>query len=452
MVKDKQVRMPQNAAPPRNPKGPHRADKSGLKSRLVAYEILKLVSSGRYLDEAMRKAAPLEPRDRGFVRLLVTTCLRRGGQINGMLASAMSKAPAGRARDAIHILRMGVAQLMFLETEAHAAVDSTVSLMRAAGFERMTGLANAVMRRLTREGAAMLAETAVEDNCPGWIRKSWQTHYGEDRTRAVMELAMTPPPLDITPRGDAAAWATRLQGELIDGRTVRRGFDGDPTALDGFEDGAWWVQDAAAALPAALLADIAGRHVVDLCAAPGGKTAQLIAAGASVTAVDNSKPRLEILKKNLQRLGMNADLIRADGRSFRPRAPVDAVLIDAPCSATGTLRRRPDVLHHRAVADLEGLATIQRELVTRAASWLAPGGRLIYATCSLQHEEGEAVVSDVTTAMPGRIAIDPISTEEAGSFAPALAPEGWLRILPSDFADIGGVDGFFIARLKSVSQ
>ena len=443
--------MPHNAAPPRNPKGPHRADKSGLKSRLVAYEILKLVASGRYLDEAMRKAAPLEPRDRGFVRLLVTTCLRRGGQIDDMLASAMSKAPAGRARDAIHILRMGVAQLMFLETEAHAAVDSTVSLMRAAGFERMTGLANAVMRRMTREGAAMLAETAVEDNCHGWMRKSWYAHYGEERTRETMELAMTPPPLDITPRSDAGDWAARLQGELIDGRTVRRGFDGDPTALDGFDDGAWWVQDAAAALPAALMGDIAGRHIVDLCAAPGGKTAQLIAAGANVTAVDNSKPRLEILKKNLNRLGMNADLVRADGRSFRPRAAVDAVLIDAPCSATGTLRRRPDVLHHRAVADLEGLATIQRELIIRAAGWLAPDGRLIYATCSLQPEEGEAVIRDVTTAMPDKIAIDPISAEEAGSFATALTQEGWLRILPADFAALGGVDGFFISRLKLIS-
>ena len=443
--------MPQNAAPPQNRKGPPRADKSGLKSRLAAYEILKLIASGRYLDEAMRKAAPLEPRDRGFVRLLVTTCLRRHGQIDHILAAAMTRPPAGRARDAVHILRMGVAQLMFLETGAHAAVDSTVSLMRAAGFERMTGLANAVMRRLTREGSDMLASTAVEDNCPDWMRQSWQTQYGAARTRAVMELAMTPPPLDITPRRDAGDWAAKLDGTVIDGRTIRRSFDGDPTALAGFEDGAWWVQDAAAALPATLLGDIDGRHIVDLCAAPGGKTAQLIAAGARVTAVDNSKPRLEILKANLQRLRMDADLVRADGRSFRPDSPVDGVLIDAPCSATGTLRRRPDVLHHRAVADLKALAAIQRELIIRAAGWLAHGGRLIYATCSLQHEEGEAVITDVTSAMPDRIAIDPISAEEAGSFAPALSTEGWLRILPSDFAAMGGVDGFFIARLQSVS-
>ena len=443
--------MPQNAAPRGPYKGKPKAAGTGLESRLAAYDILKLVASGRYLDEAMRKASALEPRDRAFARMLVTTCLRRGGQIDAILGAAMSKAPAGRTRDAIHILRLGTAQLLFLDTDAHAAVDSTVSLMRAAGFERMTGLANAVMRRLSREGAAMLETTAVEQNCPGWMLKSWQKHWGENRAAATMELAMTPPPLDITPRADATGWAQRLDGQLIDGRSVRRGFDGDPTALDGFQEGAWWVQDAAAALPAALFGDVAGRHVVDLCAAPGGKTAQLIAAGADVTAVDNSKPRLDILKRNLDRLGMTADLVRVDGKSFRPRKTVDAVLIDAPCSATGTLRRRPDVLHHRAVADLEGLGVTQRELLSRAASWLSPGGRLIYATCSLQYEEGEAVVADVTSALQGRIAVDPVSATEAGSFDRALTSEGFLRILPSDFADIGGVDGFFIARLQSVS-
>ena len=443
--------MPQNAAPPRSDKRKPQAAGTGLKSRLAAYEILKLVASGRYLDEAMRKASGLEPRDRAFARMLVTTCLRRSGQIDAVLGIAMSKPPAGRARDAKHVMRMGVAQLLFMDTGAHAAVDSTVSLMRAAGFERMTGLANAVMRRLSREGAALLEDTDVGQNCPGWMLESWKAHWGEERTAATMELAMTPPPLDITPRADTAGWAQRLDGQLIDGRTVRRGFDGDPTALNGFSDGAWWVQDAAAALPAALFGDLKGRHVVDLCAAPGGKTAQLIAAGADVTAVDNSKPRLDILKRNLDRLGMTADLVRADGRTFRPRKAVDAVLIDAPCSATGTLRRRPDVLHHRAVADLAGLAAIQRELLARAASWLSPGGRLIYATCSLQHEEGEAVVADVTGAMKGKLAIDPVSTAEAGSFAPALTGDGCLRILPSDFTDIGGVDGFFIARLQSVS-
>ena len=219
--------MPQNAAPPKPDKRTPKAPRTGLKSRLAAYNILKMVASGSYLDDAMRKASRLEPRDRAFARMLVTTCLRRCGQIDAVLGVAMSKPPAGRARDAIQVMRMGVAQLLFMDTGAHAAVDSTVSLMRAAGFERMTGLANAVMRRLSREGTALLEDTNVGQNCPGWMLESWQQHWGEKRTAATMELAMTPPPLDITPRGDTAGWAQRLDGHLIDGRTVRRGFGGD---------------------------------------------------------------------------------------------------------------------------------------------------------------------------------------------------------------------------------
>ena len=439
--------MPQNDAPRRKPK----AETAGIDSRMAAFEILKSIDGGRYLDMAMRRAAPLEPRDRAFARLLVTTCLRRGGQIDRILGTLMTKAPAGKARDALHILRIGAAQLLFLETGAHAAVNSTVELMRVSGFDRLTGLTNAVMRRLSREAESLLSGTDVEDNLPDWLRQSWRQQYGVAQTRRMMELMMQPPTLDITPRSDAEDWADILDGELIDGRTVRRAFDGDPTRLDGFAEGHWWVQDAAAALPAALFGDLTGRHVVDLCAAPGGKTAQLIAAGAKVTAVDSSKQRLEILERNLGRLGMSATLVATDGRKFKPREKVDAVLIDAPCSATGTLRRRPDVLRHRAASDLASLAAIQRELVTRAAGWLEPDGCLIYATCSLQNEEGEAVIEQVTAELKDRIALDPVTREEAGDFAPALTGDGMLRILPSDFAKLGGVDGFFVARLKSTA-
>ena len=439
--------MPQNDAPRRKPK----AETAGIDSRMAAFEILKSIDGGRYLDMAMRRAAPLEPRDRAFARLLVTTCLRRGGQIDRILGTLMTKAPAGKARDAIHILRIGAAQLLFLETGAHAAVNSTVELMRVSGFDRLTGLTNAVMRRLSREAESLLSGTDVEDNLPDWLRQSWRQQYGVAQTRRMMELMMQPPTLDITPKSDAEDWADILDGDLIDGRTVRRTFDGDPTKLDGFDEGHWWVQDAAAALPAALFGDLTGRHVVDLCAAPGGKTAQLIAAGAKVTAVDSSKQRLEILERNLGRLGMSATLVATDGRKFKPREKVDAVLIDAPCSATGTLRRRPDVLRHRAASDLASLAGIQRELVTRAAGWLEPDGCLIYATCSLQNEEGEAVIEQVTAELKDRIALDPVTREEAGDFAPALTGDGMLRILPSDFAKLGGVDGFFVARLKSTA-
>ncbi len=423
--------------------------KSGLVSRLAAFRALKDVSGGRHLDEAMRHAGDLEQRDRGFVRLLVTTVLRRQGQIDRVLDDIMTKRPAGRTRDAIEILRLGAAQLLFLETGAHAAVDSTVDLMRAAGFHSMTGLANAVMRRLSRDGADRLTATVPEDNLPDWIRQNWQRHWGDERTRRTMELAMMPPPLDITPTRDPAGWAARLDGVLVDGRTIRREFDGDPTQLAGFEDGAWWVQDAAAALPARLFGDLAGRRVIDLCAAPGGKTAQLIAAGAQVTAIDSSERRLRVLRRNLQRLGMSAELVQIDGRRYRPETAVDAVLIDAPCSATGTLRRRPDVPYHRSPADIEKLTKTQGELLAAAAEWLAPGGCLIYATCSLQHDEGEAIIDAFLRRPDNQMTIDPVTAADAGFFAPALTDIGTLRIVPADFMSVGGVDGFFIARLKS---
>jgi len=423
--------------------------KSGIASRLAAFNALTDISGGRHLDEAMRHAGDLAQRDRAFVRLLVTTVLRRHGQIDRILGDIMSRRPAGRARDAIEVMRLGAAQLLFLETGAHAAVDSTVDLMRAAGFDSMTGLANAVMRRLSRDGAAMLAATGPQDNLPDWIRQSWQRDWGEDRTRRTMELAMMPPPLDITPARDHADWAARLEGVLVDGHTIRRDFDGDPTHLAGFDDGAWWVQDAAAALPARLFADLAGRRVIDLCAAPGGKTAQLIAAGAHVTAIDTSERRLRVLRRNLERLGMSAELVKIDGRRYRPDGKVDAVLIDAPCSATGTLRRRPDVPRHRTPADIDKLVKTQGELLATAAEWLAPGGCLIYATCSLQHEEGEAIIDAFLRRPDNQMIIDPVSATEAGAFSPAVTDTGTLRIVPADFTCIGGVDGFFIARLKS---
>ena len=440
---------PSRTATSSSPQVSRQPAKSGVASRLAAFNALKYISGGKHLDDAMRHAGDLSQRDRAFVRLLVTTVLRRSGQIDRVLGEIMTKRPAGRTRDAIEIMRLGAAQLLFLETGAHAAVNSTVDLMRAAGFDSMTGLANAVMRRLSRDGADILATTSPEDNLPEWIRQSWTLHWGPERTRQTMELAMMPPSLDITPAGNSAEWAARLDGVLIDGHTIRREFDGDPTQLAGFEDGGWWVQDAAAALPARLFGDIAGCRVVDLCAAPGGKTAQLVAAGAKVTAIDTSDRRLRILRCNLQRLGMSAELVKIDGRRYRPEDRVNAVLIDAPCSATGTLRRRPDVPCHRTSADVYNMVKTQGELLAAATEWLAPGGCLIYATCSLQHDEGEAIIDAFLRRPDNHMTIDPVSPDEAGCFSPALTDIGTLRIIPADFASLGGVDGFFIARLKS---
>jgi 16S rRNA (cytosine967-C5)-methyltransferase len=425
-----------------------------LLSRSIVFDILTAVEDGTQLDKALAKhngMAKLDGRDRRFVQLLATTYLRRRGQIEKILSPLITRRPFGAQVSANIILGMGAAQLFFLKTGAHAAVDSTVELMRQAGFERLCGLANAVMRRLTRDGDAMLAATDEAENLPDWLGRSWRHYWGEAATNTIARLSMLSPPLDISVIKDARAWAEKLDGQVLDGHTIRRKFDGDPAQLPGFAEGAWWVQDAAAAIPARLLRQLDGKEVIDLCAAPGGKTAQLIASGAHVTAIDSNRKRLDRLRRNLKRLNMPANLVLSDGRDFDPDTPIDAILLDAPCSATGTIRRRPDILGRRSNADITSLQTIQWELATTALGWLKPGGQMIYATCSLQPEEGEDIIAAIMDAAKGRYVLTPITPDDAGLFARSITETGCLRILPSAYEDIGGVDGFFVARLTSVT-
>ena len=425
-----------------------------LKSRSIVFDILIVVEDGIQLDKALAThdgLAQLDGRDRRFVQLLATTYLRRRGQIEKILSPLITRRPFGAQATANIILGMGAAQLLFLKTGAHAAVNSTVELMRQAGFERLCGLANAVMRRLTRDGEALLAATHDAENLPDWLRQSWRHYWGDAATNSIAGLAMLPPPLDISVTKDAKTWAKKLNGQLLDGHTIRREFDGDPAQLIGFAEGAWWVQDAAAAMPARILGQLDCKQVIDLCAAPGGKTAQLIAAGANVTAIDSNRKRLDRLRRNLRRLNMPAKLILSDGRTFVPDVPVDAILLDAPCSATGTIRRRPDILGRHISSDITSLQNIQWELATTALGWLKPGGQMIYATCSLQPEEGEDIITAIIDAANGRYALAPIVPAEAGLFARSITETGYLRILPNAYEDIGGVDGFFVARLISVT-
>ena len=426
---------------------------TNLPSRNIIYNILVAVDKGIHLDKALaanQALLKLNDRDRRFVRLLVTTSLRYRGQLEKVLAPLMARRPFGAQANANLILLMGAAQLLLLKTGAHAAVNSTVELMRQTGFDRLCGLANAVMRRLTREGEELLAATNTVDNLPVWLQQSWRHYWGDAVTMAIADLAMQPPPLDISVKGDATVWAEKLEAQHIGGNSLRREFDGDPSLLVGFDEGAWWVQDAAAALPAQLLNVTAGQTVIDLCAAPGGKTAQLITAGGTITAIDNNRKRLDRLRRNLDRLQLSASLVLRDGKDYRPNAPVDAVLVDAPCSATGTIRRRPDILNKRDAEDISALQKLQWELATNALGWLRAGGRMVYATCSLQPEEGEDIVSAIIDGANGQYTIDPITPDQAGIFSRSITDNGCLRILPNDYGDIGGVDGFFIARLLSL--
>ena len=422
---------------------------SGHASRAAALRLLHVVLGRRVpLDSAIENEASLralEPRDRAFARLLLATVLRRLGQIDAALNACLAKPLPRNAETVRNALRLGAAQILFLGTPAHAAVGASVALIPGR-FGRMKGLANAVLRRLAREGAALIAkQDAGRLNTPAWLWARWSEFFGEDTCRAIAEAHLNEPPLDLTVRADPGAWAKRLGGRVLPTGTVRLTDAGGIAGLAGFDEGLWWIQDAAAALPVKMLGDIAGRTVVDLCAAPGGKTAQLIAAGARTVAVDRSAARLARLRENLARLNLAAECIGADATQWTPSAPADAVVLDAPCSATGTIRRHPDIPYGKTVGDIARLAEMQGRLLDRAAGMVAPGGLLLYCVCSLEAEEGPRQIERFLAAN-GSFRLEPARGIPGGD--EFLTPEGWLRTLPCHWPDWGGLDGFFAALLR----
>ncbi len=398
--------------------------------------------------EAHKGLRDLEPRDRAFTRLLCATVFRRLGQLDAVIQSCLTTPGQLLKAPVQDLLRLGAAQLLFLNTPAHAAVDTSVALAVARNQAPFKGLVNAILRRLSREGAEMVAaQDAGRLNTPDWLWLSWRKAYGTGRTRAIVDAHLNEAPLDLTTKGDPAEWVERLEATLLPTGTLRRPAGGTVTELPGFAEGAWWVQDAAASLPARLLGDVAGKRVFDLCAAPGGKTAQLAAAGAQVTAVDRSDKRLERLRENLARLGLSAGTVAADAITWDPGAPADAILLDAPCSATGTIRRHPDVARLKTEEDVEKLARVQSRLLTHALDMLKPGGLLVFGTCSLQPEEGEAQLTRLLERRHDAELV-PIDAGEVGGLTGILTDTGTLRCTPGDLKDQGGMDGFFVARVR----
>ncbi len=420
--------------------------------RAVALDLLAAVLvDKRLLDEAL-DANPalsrLEERDRAFVRLLVATVLRRLGQLDDVIGRCLDKGLPNKARRARDVLRVGVAQLLFLGTPPHAAIATSVDLVKGTPLAGFAGLINAVLRRLDREGRPWVeAQDAGRLNTPDWLWQSWVAAYGEDGARAIAAAHLAEAPVvDISVAGDPAPWAERLEADVLPTGSLRRKAGGDVTALPGFAAGNWWVQDMAAALPARLLGDVRGKRVADLCAAPGGKALQLAVAGAAVTAVDRSAKRLVRFQQNLERLKLAAEIVEADAAAWQPAEKFDAVLLDAPCTATGTLRRHPDGLRLKGPGDVAALADQQAALLRAALDMLKPGGTLVYCVCSLEPQEGEAQVERLLAADPGvrRAAITPA---ELGGLAELVTPAGDLRTLPCHLADRGGMDAFFAARL-----
>jgi 16S rRNA (cytosine967-C5)-methyltransferase len=383
------------------------------------------------------------------VRLLVATVLRRLGQIDAIVARCLERPLGAKAQAAQDILRLGAAQLLYLDTPPHAAVDTSVDLAaegaETAGFK---ALINAVLRRIGRQKPDLLAATAAPSiNTPAWLWESWINAYGETRARAIVQAHLREPPLDFSVKSEPDAWASRLEAMVLPTGSLRRQETAPVESLKGFSDGAWWVQDAAAALPVTLLGPVAGKTVIDLCAAPGGKTAQLASLGAEVTAVDRASKRLERLTANLARLNLSAKTVTADAAAWRPAAPADALLLDAPCSATGTIRRHPDVAWLKRPEDVAKLADLQARLLRAAVGMIRPGGTLIYCTCSLQPEEGPRQIAGLLTER-APVERQPIAAAEVGGLVELVTADGDLRTLPCHLADQGGLDGFYAARLR----
>jgi 16S rRNA (cytosine967-C5)-methyltransferase len=418
-------------------------------ARAVALDALTQILRRRLsLDDALKLDGIADARDRAFARQMVATTLRRKGQIDALLSRCLEKTPPAPIED---LLRLAVAQLLFLEVKPHAAVDSAVELAKSLGFAPLGKLVNAVLRRLATEGADWVAaQDPALLNAPAWLWGSWVAAYGEQTARAIAAAHLEEPPLDLTPAGSAESWADRLDAELLFTGSLRRAAGGSVAALPGFDEGGWWVQDAAATLPVRLLDPHPGEHIADLCAAPGGKTAQLAAAGAVVTALDRSARRLSRLQENLNRLNLSAELVAADASAWQPPRLFDKVLLDAPCSATGTLRRHPDVAWTKQPDDIGKLAAAQDRLLAAASLMVKPGGTLIFCTCSLQPEEGPARIERFLRS-DARFRREPIAASEVGGLSELVSAEGDMRSLPCHLAEIGGMDGFFAARLYRIA-
>ena len=411
---------------------PARVDFTQDPTRAAAFALLGAVLDRRRgLDDALDGLPALDPRDRAAAHRLAATVLRRAGTLDAVLEPHLRRAPPPTVR---HILRLGAAGLLLLDTPPHAAVATAVALARSQRLDPFAGLVNAVLRRVAEGGRAMLEQLDPPRlDTPAWLWTAW----GAD-ARAIATAHQGEAPLDLTLRGgDAVAG-----GEALPTGGLRFPSGTRPSELAGFEEGAFWVQDAAATLPALLLAARPGETVVDLCAAPGGKTAQLAATGARVTAVERDPKRLGRLRDNLARLRLEPELVQADALEWRPPAPVDAVLLDAPCTATGTIRRHPDVPHLKRPQDVAALAAQQGRLIAAACAMLKPGGRLVYAVCSLQPEEG---AMQAARAHPGLVPA-PFDAAELAMLPEALTPQGWLRTHPGLWPGRGGMDGFFAAR------
>lgn len=462
-VKDRSrpARNPKVPGPARADSGKHAAAVPGLMARMAAARLLAAVIDARTPLDGLTdnehghpQFRALDQRDRALVSAILNTALRFRITIGRLIGSRLKRPLPANATALQHILHIAAAQILFLDVPDSAAVDLAVThAKRDPRTARFAGLVNGVLRSLARgKNEHLQAALAETDEAPDWFRARLVEAYGEGRAKAILTAHRSEPPVDFSVKDDPVAWASRLGGTILPTGTVRVAKLSVPVPeLPGFADGEWWVQDAAAALPARLLGDLSGCRVADLCAAPGGKTAQLVLAGGRVSAVDMSKNRLARMRTNLGRLRLEAELVEADILEWQPPKPFDAILLDAPCSSTGTVRRHPDIPWTKTPEDIAKLADLQVRLLQRAFDLLAPGGRLVFSNCSLDPDEGELLVRRFFATHPHAVP-DPIGPDEIAGIAPFVTADGFLRTTPADgFTDdasMSGLDGFFAARLR----
>lgn len=432
--------------------------KPGLETRLVATLLLtRVFDDGRNLDalcdrqNGLGRFLKLEPRDQGLARAIVVTCLRKRNQIEAILKRVMDRPPPKRARFLIHSLHVAASQILFLDAPESAAVDLAVT---AIGDDdrtsRFRGMSNAILRRMVREKEELIEKTQNISPLPRALEKALRKDYGKNNAEQISAMVGLEPMVDLTLKSDPQAWAEKLDGFVLPTGSVRLKTSQAVTNLEGYEDGEWWVQDAAAALPAKLMKVETGAKVLELCAAPGGKTAQLASMGYEVTALDISKPRLARLENNLERLKLKATLVEADILDYEPAEKFDAVLLDAPCSSTGTIRRHPDVMWSKGPDEITALAKLQFDFLKKAKDFLKPGGILVFSNCSMMKEEGEDLLAKIKREFEDLV-IDAIAKTEINGLEDCINGQGALRTLPfhlenSDTPNHGGLDGFFASR------
>lgn len=437
-------------------------EKAGMLARQFAVEwLFEIIHARKTLDEVLAKAEDtpkwqkLEPRDKAFTRAILMAALRHRGDLEWLIAQFLEKMPPRKTRVS-EVLMIGATQLVFLDVPPHAAIDMAVRHVKTSDKSRhLAKLVNAVLRRISEQGAKLLAQNPDPyRNIPPLLLNRWRQHFGSNITNQIVGAILRPAALDVVAKTDPLALAKTLSAHTIGGHCLRLANRGSITHLPGFSEGDWWVQDFAAYLPTTLFGQIEGKHVLDLCAAPGGKAAALLAQGADVTCVDVSENRLSRLRQNMKRLGMSPKIVAEDVLTYTPPHLVDAVLLDAPCSATGTIRRHPDILHLKSEDTILQLGELQQKMLARALDFLKPGGTLIFCTCSLEPEEGEMQIERCLDAHPN-VRRQAIETHEVFGQKEWITKAGDLRLypfysLPADPAlppELVGMDGFFVSRL-----